>query len=534
MHTATVRRRSAATLTSILAVVVALAVGLIPTPAHAGQGPPSNDPTLVETDAGTLRGYATDDHVIFKGVPFARPPVGELRFRGPQPVEPWEGVRDATEAGSACAQKFPSEDGEPELSGSEDCLYLNVHVPSGVEGPMPVMVFLHGGGFGQGDGGMYDPRPVSGRGDVIVVTTNYRLGALGFLHLPGLGGQWSGNFGIADQQAALRWVRENIAELGGDAGNVTLWGESAGAYSVCAQLASPQARGLFDKAITQSGPCGNDLQTRSEATRNAREAARELGCTDPRTVRDCLRRVSTEALADLDHEEVRLTRHITNLPWMPVAGTPAIPVQPLLAARIGIGSHVPMIAGGTRDEMRIYLIERAATEGWITAEDYPDVVKELYGTDAARVLAAYPHEDYDSPSLALATALTDEGRGAGACQQLRFDDVISHRTEVFAYEFAEPSGAVHDGFPAGALHGVDVPYFFESYWPGAQVDDADADKERLANVLIDHWTTFARTGHPGTGWDAYDDGQALSFSTGHIGTVDLRTTHQCDFWATIR
>jgi para-nitrobenzyl esterase len=526
------QRRAFVVLTSALAAMAAVLVGFGSTTAEAVVEPQTPDrSTIVRTDEGRVRGYVTKDHLVFKGIAFAKPPVGRLRFRAPRPVEPWDGVRDAKQAGSACAQTIQYGTPEPQFKGSEDCLYLNVHVPRGVHRPMPVMVFLHGGGFGQGDGGLYDPRPVSGRGGVIVVTANYRLGALGFLHQPGLGGRWAGNFGVADQQAALRWVRRNIAAFGGDETNVTLWGESAGAYSVCAQLASPAARGLFDKAITQSGPCGNDLLTRKVATRRAHAAAAELGCDSRRHVARCLRAVPTRALADLHFEQVRLTRFIADLPWMPVIGTPAIPVQPLRATRRGSGKHLPMIAGGTRDEMRTYVIDRARQGDRVTAGNYRQVVRELYGENADRVLALYPHRRYESPSIALATALTDEGRGAGACQQLAFDDAMSRHAEVFAFEFAEPTGNIYEGIPEGASHGADVPYFFDSY--GQDSEPPAGEEAALANTLIDRWTRFARTGHPGGDWQRYRSGRGRSFSTSHIVRVDLEDTHRCGFWRTM-
>lgn len=530
-HLARFQRRSLVGLTSVVATA-ALLVGIDSTAPQAVAEPQTPDQsTIVRTDEGRVRGYTTKDHMVFKGIPFAKPPVGRLRFRGPRPVGQWGGIRDATQAGSACAQTIQYGTPEPVFRGSEDCLYLNVHVPRGVSRPMPVMVLLHGGGFGQGDAGLYDPRPVSGRGDVIVVTPNYRLGALGFLHRPGLGGRWAGNFGVADQQAALRWVRRNIASFGGDERNVTLWGESAGAYSVCAQIASPTARRLFDKAITQSGPCGNNLLERNTATRRAHSAVKELGCDRRRHVARCLRAVPSRALADLEFEKVRLTRFITNLPWMPVAGTPSIPEQPLHATRTGSGNHVPMIAGGTRDEMRTFVIDRARRGRRVTAQNYRRVVRELYGGNAARVLATYPHRRYGSPSIALARALTDEGRGAGACRQLAFDDAMSRHAPVFAFEFAEPTGKTYEGIPEGARHGADVPYFFDSY---GQDSEPPGDKQAsLANILIDHWTRFARTGSPGGDWQRYRAGNARSFSTSHIGRADLKDTHRCDFWRTM-
>ncbi len=227
-----------------------------------------------------------------------------------------------------CPQSYTYPPGSPPTStGAEDCLSLDIHVPRSPEGPLPVLVFLHGGAFTSGGGASYDPRRVSGQG-VIVVTPNHRLGALGFLAHPDLPDPWAGNFGIADQQMALQWVRRNIAAFGGDAANVTLWGESSGAYSICAHLAAPSAAGLFDKVITHSGPCANEFLTSAQAQDRARRAAAELGCADgsPPAVADCLRAVPAERLAALysDRSNANLTQ-ITGLPWFPVAGTPTLP-----------------------------------------------------------------------------------------------------------------------------------------------------------------------------------------------------------------
>jgi len=515
----------------------ALTLGCAPAPQPPAAQPPVTvqaigEDAVVRTAEGRLQGRITGDHVVFQGVPYAQPPVGELRWRAPRPPEPWDGVREATEPGPMCPQTYSYPPGSPPTStGAEDCLSLNVHVPRETDGPLPVMVFLHGGGFTGGGGAGYDPRRVSGQG-VVVVTLNYRLGALGFLSHPGLTDEWAGNFGIADQQMALQWVRRNIAAFGGDAGNVTLWGESAGAYSVCAHLAAPSSRGLFDKAITQSGPCGNDFLTRAQAEERARQAAADLGCAGgpPPTVADCLRAVPAERLAALYQDRAVLSRHITDLPWLPVAGTTALPRQPLDAMRSGEGNHVPMITGTTRDEMRTVVVDRIrAGEGPVTAAEYPTLITEMYGPDAEAVLAEYPHSRYDSPGIALAAVLTDEGRAAGACRQLAFDDAVAARAPLYAYEFAEPTGEVVDGFPQGASHGADVPYFFDSY--RREPTPKPEEQARLAATMIGHWTAFARTGEPGDGWPPYRPGQALSIEVGGSEQVDMAATHRCGFWS---
>jgi para-nitrobenzyl esterase len=229
-----------------------MVVGLaFPGPAVAGRPDPGEDPTVVRTDDGPVRGLLAGDHRTFEGTPYAAPPVGPLRWASPRRPTPWTAPLPATRPGSPCAQTggFP---GDPP-SDTEDCLYLNVTTPARTDGrKLPVMVWIHGDGFYQSFGGIYGAELLATKGDVVVVTFNYRLGAFGFLAHPALD---SGNFGLEDQQAALRWVRRNAAAFGGDPGNVTIFGESAGGASACTHLAAPASAGLFHRTIAWSGPC---------------------------------------------------------------------------------------------------------------------------------------------------------------------------------------------------------------------------------------------------------------------------------------
>ncbi|MGH2586914.1 MAG: carboxylesterase/lipase family protein, partial [Dehalococcoidia bacterium] len=218
---------------------------------------------VVRTPYGQVAGEQRDGVTVFRGIPYARAPLGELRFRAPQPPEPWSDVRDATRFGPIAMQNPSPMDtifgAVQRPAMSEDCLSLNVWTPGLDDGRRPVMVWIHGGAFvgGSGSTPWYDGTAFASRGDVVVVTLNYRLGALGFLHLADLGGDafaGSGNVGILDQVAALRWVRESIAAFGGDPENVTVFGQSAGARSIATMMSMPNPRGLFDKAILQSGP----------------------------------------------------------------------------------------------------------------------------------------------------------------------------------------------------------------------------------------------------------------------------------------
>jgi para-nitrobenzyl esterase len=514
-----------------LAAVATLAALAAGSAANAGSSVRGADgDPVVRTADGSVRGIVTDDHRIFQGIPYAAPPVGGLRLRSPQPAKPWTGVRDATRRPPVCPQTFSYPPGTPvQFQGAEDCLYLNVHVPRGVTRPMPVMVFLHGGN--SGGGSLYDPRPVSGAGKVIVVTINYRLGALGFLRHESLHDQYAGNFALADQQAALRWVRINIRAFGGDARNVTLWGESFGGFSVCAQLASPAARGLFDKAIVQSASCGNRLVTREEADRRGRAAVTALGCADAADVPACLRALPVERLAALPNTLTHQRDIAAALPWFYTVGTAPLPMQPSDAARAGRINEVPLIQGGTRDEMRgVVAALLGIADNPLTVARYRQIVRDLYGADANRVLDRYSPARYPTASLALATLQTDEGRMVGWCTQLSYNQLHRRYAPVYAYEFAEDSGQVAGDLPLGASHGDDIPYFFDTYSGAAQRGTGPARRQGLAAELIRRWTAFAHTGRPGADWDAYQRDNALSLSSARIAPVDVGSEHQCEFW----
>ncbi len=493
------------------------------------------DNAVVRTADGSVRGTVESGQRTFLGIPYAAPPVGERRWRAPQPVTPWSGVRDATQAGAECPQQWDTEEG-PVISGKEDCLFINVDTPLDITEPLPVMVFVHGGGVVTGQGAPYDPARIVDAGDVIVVTMNYRLGALGFLDHPDLDDPYAGNFGLADQQAALRWVRRNIAAFGGDPGNVTLWGESGGGFSICAQLAAPGARGLFHKAIVQSAPCGNAVSTRPAAQRRGVRAAELLGCPNRAGAMECLRAKPFADFVPLyAQEQDLLLRDIGTRPWWPVAGTPAVPLQPLTALRLGLAADVPLIHGGTRDEMRSTVL--VAGRHLVTASEYAAEVGDLFGArDARAILARYPAADFPTPGLALATVLTDRGGMVGTCSQLPANDAAARGAPVYAYEFAEPSPQVIDGFPLGAHHGVDIPYFFDGRWPtpAAQAQTrASAEMSALRDKLIDYWTTFARSGQPGPDWRPYRRGTALSIAADQIAPVDVAREHRCAFWRTL-
>ncbi|WP_083672772.1 carboxylesterase/lipase family protein [Micromonospora sp. CB01531] len=532
--------RSAVRIGAMLAAVVTA----VTAQTGAASAEPSPDQAVVVTDSGALRGTVATDHRTFSGIPYAAPPVGDRRWRAPLPPHPWQTVRDATRPASPCLQM-----GGPAGSavvGSEDCLYLNITTPAGRNARhLPVMVWLPGGGFVSGSGSDYDPTRLAVSGRVVVVTVNYRLGALGFLDHPALAPTEpaAGNFGIADQQAALRWVGRNIARFGGDAHNITLAGQSAGAYSTCTQLASPPAAGLFQKAIVQSGPCGNSMVTRPVAQTRGTQMARDLGCSAANDVPACLRGVAASRLVGIGGDRVfTATARIADLPWLPVAGTPMLPYQPLEAMRRGLAARVPLIQGSTRDEMRPFVGVNYDFQGHpLTADQYPGVLAQVFGADAAGVLARYPASAYPSPGVALATVLTDRGHKFGGCTVLSADQAASRRAPVYAYEFAEDPGQVVGGFAMGVGHGAELPYLFDGAYndPGGS-PVLNRQQQRLSREMIGYWSNFAATGNPNrTGlphWSAYrGDGRLLSLVAGTAGitSTDFRRDHQCGFWNAI-
>ncbi|MEE6288426.1 carboxylesterase family protein [Georgenia sp. MJ173] len=545
------RRRSV----TLLALAVLVAAPLGTTAAADGHHDPASsvDHTLVRTEDGAVRGTADDEVRRFQGIPFAAPPVGDLRWQDPQPPSPWDGVRDATAPGPACAQG----DGEvPGGSSAENCLYLNVTTPARESHePLPVIVWFHGGGFYMGAGHNYDPQRLVTGGDVIVVTTNYRLGVFGNYGHPGLDG--SGTFGLSDQQAALSWVQDNAAAFGGDPDNVTIAGQSAGAVSGCAHLTSPSAGGLFDAAIMQSGSCGVEWLANSvyrgepadsillpSATVEARgqEAAASLGCStdDPAAALACLRDLPVEAL----------------MPWhgafiQPAYGNELLPTEPAAALREGRFHRVPVLSGHTRDESTLPVSMYEDGAGPMSEETYDAVMTETFGQDEEKVSAEYPRAEYDSGAAVWAAIVTDS---KWATSQLDVARTLSRRVPVYQYEFADPAPPL--GIPGpppmrmGAYHTSDLWSFFDLAGHSPQFTP---EQQRLSEQMIEYWATFAATGRPdaadGPRWPAFgthrhhlidgDSGlparpapyvQRLAPGAGGIGPVDVAKVHHLRFW----
>ncbi|WP_233563426.1 carboxylesterase/lipase family protein [Micromonospora musae] len=522
-----------------LAVAALVSVGAV----GAGTTGPERGSGVARTGQGLVRGTVTADHLSFRGIPYAAAPVGALRWRSPQPAPAWSGVRDATRPGPGCAQLAGLPTDRPSVS--EDCLYLNVTAPPTRRGgkPLPVVVWLHGGHFFLGQGDTWGGRTMAVGGDVVVVTVNYRLGPLGFLTRPDVGG--SGNFGLEDQQAALRWVRANIAAFGGDPRNVTLAGQSAGATSVCAHLAAPDSAGLFHRAILQSNSCSTPLRTRRETAAGADALVAAVGCDgDAAGVAACLRGRSAQEL-------IEAAGYPGQSAWEsgPVAGGPMLPVDPAEAVATGRFHRVPILIGVTRDEYRaqVWGMERTGmlcAPGQempcaLTAEQHREQLGATFDAQASKVAARYPLATYGTPSEALSAAMTDFQY---AQPVLETAAQFSRYVPTFMYEFADREApffteAAPVSFPTGAYHTAELPYLFA-------VDYArplSAAQQRLSAVLAGYWTTFAHHGDPNRrglpSWTRFDARsgyvQRLATGPGGVGRTDFAREHQVAFWRSV-
>ena len=484
------------------------------------------------TADGRLRGRAAGPVDEFLGIPYAAPPVGALRWRPPQPAAHWTGVRAATRFGPHCPQ-YGSPFGLASMS--ENCLFLNVYTPEGSSragssrsGSLPVMVWIHGGDLTAGESNDYNPAGLVNDG-VIVVTINYRLGALGFLADPALKTRngSSGDYGLMDQQAALRWVQQNIGRFGGDPRNVTIFGESAGGLSVLAQLVSPAARGLFAKAIIESGSYSLLQPSLAAAEVSGEAFAAKAGCAGQSAA--CLRRLPVQTILD-DQGAVG-----------PDVDGVVLPQSIGSALASGDFSHVPVINGTNHDEWRLFIAIFRPLTGPVTVANYRSMIASTASVspaEAAVVAARYPLGSFASPAEALGAVGTDE---IFACPALTMDQELSRFTPTYAYEFNDEHAperflAPLSGFSYGAAHASELQYLFHlttSAFPGTLT----AEQQRLGASMRRYWTNFARSGSPSAPgappWPRFGDGQRMISLVPPAPRVEtgFAAEHQCAFWA---
>jgi para-nitrobenzyl esterase len=488
---------------------------------------------VVTTAEGRLRGQTAGTIDEFLGVPYAAPPAGRLRWRAPQPAAHWTGVRAATQFGPHCPQ-YSSKFGIGSMS--ENCLFLNVYAPAGsslASRALPVLVWIHGGDLTAGEGDDYNPVGLVQDGTV-VITVNYRLGALGFLAHPALAarsGGPSGDYGLMDQQAALRWVQRNIRGFGGNPRNVTIAGESAGGLSVLAQLVSPAARGLFAKAIVESGAYSLLLPGLSAAESSGEAFAAKAGCAGQTAA--CLRGLPVTTILN-DQGAVGINVDGGVLPQS--IGT---------ALASGDFSHVPVINGTNHDEWRLFIAIFRPLTGPVTAANYQSMIASTASVspaEAAAVATRYPLSSFASPADALGAVGTD---AIFACPALTVDQELSRFAPTFAYEFNDEHAPQRflppvSGFSYGAAHASEIQYLFQlniTLYPGFFTPG----QQHLAVSMQRYWTALARVGVPSApGEPAWP--QFLGSTQRMISLTPptprpetgFASQHQCAFWATAR
>ena len=470
----------------------------------------------VKTTSGAVRGTTTANAQIgvFKGIPFAAPPVGNLRWQAPRPAMAWPGVRDATAFGPRCMQgQIFSDIVFKELS--EDCLTLNIWTPAKSPGDrLPVMVWIHGGGFQAGAGAepRHDGEAIASK-NVVLVTINYRLGVFGFLAHPELtresGRNASGNYGMLDQVAALRWVQDNVAAFGGDPKNVTIFGESAGSFSVSALMASPLAQGLFHKAIGQSGAymaadfSALPLKPLVESEQQGVKFAAALGA-------DTLAALRARPADELLKTALKIQ------PWFSPGIDNYFLVEDVAATfAAGKQAKVPLLAGWNADEVRGGVV---LAKDKPTAAVFAQTTRKRFGAHADRILQAYPAAN-DAEALESAAALaSDTFIGYGTWKWIEVHQKTGG-APVYRYSFDRkipvPPGHTVNGVPAtardiGARHAGEIEYVFGALalsLPNVPWEPID---RTLSDAMTAYWTNFARSGDPnGSGlpaWPKYSDG----------------------------
>jgi para-nitrobenzyl esterase len=486
---------------------------------------------MVQTAQGTVVGVQKDGVVSYLGMPYAQAPVGALRWMPPQAPASRTGTLTAASYGNACPQTTVQND-IPASSMAEDCLFINVQEPSSVRSSskLPVVVYVHGGAFTIGSGAQVDGSTIATAGNIVFVSFNYRLGALGYLAnaaLQASNGDGSlGNFAVMDQQAALQWVQNNIAAFGGDPNNVTVWGLSAGATSTFTLLESPQSKGLFSKAVLQSGGGGaySNL-TPVNAITQGNTLTQAVGCSDPASVVACLRGKSANDIVAAQ----------TAGKWRPTVDGKIVTQVPSDAFAAGTFNRVPVMIGGVYDEGTLFV------DPTMPASVYTEAIASLAppGFDTTQIEAAYPLANYGVPAQGLARAMGDAMYGCGNSSRR---DQISAWAPVFGWEFTDPTLSFPTFRPAfylGTSHGTDA-----SYWFGP-TDVATSNPlpamQALGLQMKKYLVNFARFGDPnGDGsdqslvrWPRYagpGDRETIELTIPSISVSNtaFETVHKCN------
>jgi para-nitrobenzyl esterase len=500
--------------------------------------------TLIHLGSGALQGSLQGGARSFLGIPYAQPPLGELRFKAPLPAAPWQGTRDATQFGGRCAQRASLNTGEG--TDNEDCLYLNVWTPEPAPSePLPVLFWIHGGGNQNGaasdavpgvpDRLFYDGQSFAENHGVVFVSLNYRLGALGYLSLAALRdeGSPSGNQGLLDQRLALEWVRDNISAFGGDPSNVTIFGESAGARNVCFQVVSPGSSGLFHRAISESGDCTGRILSRAEAETQAAAYAAAVGCSGDSDVLGCLRSKPAAELLIADQLEGAAPdapggdAYSGGTPlweFRPTVDGEVIPKMPReLFAEGAVGVDAYLMGTNTEEGALAHLsAPRAATEA-----DYLLALDRRFGAFAPRVAAAYPVADFATPNDALIRVTTDSRY---SCAVQDFAIRATAAVPVHAYNFDLPY-AIPGLTSLGPAHGAELTFVFSSL----AADQWPPGNKEISDLMQTYWAHFAETGDPNApntpNWETFspERGNRLNLNLDPNPVENFRS-ERCALW----
>ncbi len=527
--------------------IVAVATVLVGCSSDGGAVSDGNEPeapviqegTLIGLSSGQLEGEVAGGSRRFFGVPFAAPPVGALRWKSPEPVAAWDGVLDATELPKGCAQTASL---TAPASDEEDCLYLNVWTPEPApKEPLPVMVWFHGGGNTSGSisndiplgvGGLfYDGQTLAESHGVVVVTSNYRLGALGFFSHPELGSE-SGNQGLKDQKAALEWVRDNIGAFGGDSKNVTIFGESAGSLDVCLHVAAPSSRGLFHRAISQSGGCTTIMPTRSDAENQSLAFAEAAGCAGVDGQLECLGGKSASdllipapsdgATEDLPGGSV-YAGGTPRWRFAPTVDGSFLVEQPRASFDSGDIAEVPYILGSNSDEGTLFHISAPPVE---TEQEYLDALDRRFGANAGAIAAVYPADQYPTPNDALVRVTGDAFLVCGTLDSAK--RAAAAGSPVYMYNFARevPIPGL------GATHGGEIAYVFDS------AADPPADDQTVSGHMRGYWSRFAATGDPNGGgaatWPSFETRTDRRINIDvEVSPLENFRQAECELWTSL-
>ena len=468
---------------------------------------------IVHTEAGRVHGASENGLSVYRGIPYAAPPVGALRFRVAQPHPGWDDVLDC-ESFRPISPQIPNEAldsmvGAAPQEQSEDCLFLNVWTPGTDAAARPVMVWIHGGAFtiGSGSERIYDGATLAARGDVVVVTINYRLGALGFLHLPAFE---ESNFGMRDQVAALRWVRDNIANFGGDPSNITIFGESAGGMSVSSLMGSPEAQGLFHKAIPQSGAGHHGIDDPQAVTHG--EQFCELLGVDPSDA-DALQGAEISdilaAQAKLEEQMLYVAMEAgkqPEMPFRPIIDGEFLTEMPINAVRAGQAAGVAALIGCLDEESKLFAA-MVPTEP-PNEEDAVAVMDGLHG-DGRKLYDIYraareARGESITPYEIQTAASGDELFRVPAVRLLDAQAEHSDQTWCYLFDWKSP---MLDG-ALGSCHALDIPFVFGTHGVASEFAGEGVAANALAEFTMDTWLAFAKTGNPATeqmpAWPQWD------------------------------